>query len=206
MPDRGDRIDLGIRGLHAAVGDHIAYFWETESQFTEAVDFLRVGLAASDHAVVFGHEEANRAVLRVLQRTGHDVEALQRAGRLSVAGPEPSGEAMLASLGATFQRAVDAGAPLIRLLGNIGWGRAGWPADDDIIRFEARVTGAAAQFPSVVVCMYDLKTLDGRIVVHCAFGTHPLTIYRNVVRENPLYVPLDEFLTGLDEARDQPAA
>ena len=101
---------------------------------------------------------------------------------------------MLANIGEVFTNAVTGGATLIRLLGNIGWGHAGWPDEHDILEFEARVTGAAKQFPCVVVCMYDVHALPGRIMVHGAFETHPLTFCGNVMRQNTHYVEVDEFL------------
>ena len=33
-------VDLGISDEHVAVSDHVAYFWETEEQFADAVRFL----------------------------------------------------------------------------------------------------------------------------------------------------------------------
>ena len=104
---------------------------------------------------------------------------------------------MLSNIGDTFAKAVKSGAKLIRLLGNIGWGKEGWPTEDDILEFEARVTGAAKAFPCVVVCMYDVKALSGRVMVHGAFETHPLTFCRNVIRQNTHYVEAEQFISGL---------
>ena len=101
---------------------------------------------------------------------------------------------MLSSIGDAFAHALTHGATLIRLLGNIGWGHAGWPHESDILAFEAKVTGAAKRFPSVVVCMYDVASLSGRVMVHGALETHPLTFCGNVIRQNNHYVDIDEFL------------
>jgi hypothetical protein len=190
-------IELGIRGERVSPGDHIAYFWETSSEFGAGVGFLEVGLRAGDHGVVFGHDDANEQVLAVLRERGLDPDALRHAGRLTVLGGSTEGDAMLAGIGAEFQSVVDQGARLIRLLGNIGWGRTGWPEEREILAFEAKVTEAARAFPCVVVCMYDVRALPGHVVVHGAYETHPLTICRNVLRENPYHVPIAEFLAGL---------
>lgn len=192
-------IELGIRNERVSPGDHIAYLWETPAEFTSGVGFLELGLRAGDHGVIFGHDDANERVLAVLRERGLDPDALREAGRLTVLGGHTEGDAMLAGIGANFQRAVDAGAQLIRLLGNIGWGRTGWPDERAILAFEAKVTEAARAFPCVVVCMYDVCALPGRVVVHGAYETHPLTICRNVLRENPYHVPIEEFLADLAE-------
>ena len=196
-------VELGLRGERVKLGDHIAYFWEKDREFEEAVKFLLVGIRQGEHAVVFGHDEANERVLGVLRRNGLDTGHLQKANRLSVIGGGPSGEKMLGGIGEKFQQAVDGGAACIRLLGNIGWSKPGWPNDLDILAFEAKVTGAAKQFPCVVMCMYDVAHLSGTVMVHGAYETHPLTFCGNVLRENPHYVDVDKFLSQLDEMEDR---
>ena len=194
---RTGEIDLGLRGEQVALGDHIAYFWESERQFEEAVGFLLVGIRNGDHVVVFGHDEANKKVVEVLRKRGIDTDHLQTSERMMVITGGPSGDKMLATIGDTFARAVEQGCGSIRLLGNIGWSQPGWPDDLDILAFESKVTGAAKQFPCVVMCMYDVASLSGSIMVHGAYETHPLTFCGNVLRENPFYVGVDEYLESL---------
>ena len=152
---RSGEIDLGLRGEQIKLGDHIAYFWETERQFEEAVGFLLVGIRNGDHVVVFGHDDANKKVVDVLRKRGIDTDHLQSSERLTSITGGPSGERMLATIGDTFGRAVDRGCGCIRLLGNIGWSKPGWPDDLDILVFEARVTGAGfstrASFASLAI-------------------------------------------------------
>jgi hypothetical protein len=195
---RGD-IELGLRGETAKLGDHIAYLWENDRQFDEAIGFLLTGIRTGDHSVVFGHDDANAKVIDILRRRGIDTDHMQSAERLTVITGGPSGDKMLESIGGTFARAVAGGCGCIRLLGNIGWAKPGWPDDLDILAFEARVTGAAKMFPCVVMCMYDVASVPGSVMVHGAFETHPLTFSANILRENPFYVGVDEFLERLKE-------
>ncbi len=194
---RSGEIPLGLRDEQVALGDHIAYFWESERQFEEAVGFLLVGIRNGDHVVVFGHDDANKKVVDLLRKRAIDTDHLQASERLTVVTGGPSGEKMLGDIGETFGRAVGAGCGCIRLLGNIGWSKPGWPDDLDILAFEAKVTGAAKQFPCVVMCMYDVASVSGTVMVHGAYETHPLTFCGNVLRENPFYVGVDEFLEKL---------
>jgi hypothetical protein len=196
---RGGNIDLGVRDERVKLGDHIAYFWETDRQFEEAVGFLLAGIRKGEHAVVFGHDDANTKVMQVLRARGVDTDQLQASEQLSVVTGGPTGDKMLGSIGDTFKQAVDRGSECIRLLGNIGWSKTGWPDDLDILAFEAKVTGAAKQFPCVVMCMYDVASLSGSVMVHGAYETHPLTFHGNVLRENPFYVGVNEYLERLGE-------
>lgn len=188
------RISLGIRGEEVDVGSHLAFFWETEEEFAEAVEFLAAGLRAGDHVVIFGYDEANEKVCGILSSKGWDCERLAAAGRLSIVCGRLLGEEMLSEIAATFDTALVGGASMIRLLGNIGWGKEGWPDERDVLAFEARVTEAARQAPCVVLCLYDVNQLSGRIVLHGAFECHPLTICGNILRENPHCVGVEEFL------------
>jgi hypothetical protein len=208
-PGKGS-VALGIRDEFVAVSDHIAYFWETENEFAEAVSFLEYGLHGNDSCVIFGHAKANSKVLAIIQSRGFDTKDLVEQGRLVVLSGKPSGGDMLSEIGEAFQKAIDDGAGLVRLLGNIGWGHEGWPTELDILEFESRVTAACRSFPCVVVCMYDVGQLSGRIMVHGAYETHALTVCGNVLRENPYSVPIDDFLARLDRLKahedEQPAA
>jgi hypothetical protein len=197
---RPGEIDLGLRNEKVKLGDHIAYFWENDRQFEEAVGFLLVGIRKGDHAVVFGHDEANKKVVDLLRKSGLDTDHLQTGERLTVITGGPSGDRMLGHIGETFSGAVERGSGCIRLLGNIGWSKPGWPDDLDILEFESKVTGAAKQFPCVVMCMYDVASLSGSIMVHGAYETHPLTFCGNVLRENPFYVGVDEYLERIKSA------
>jgi chemotaxis family two-component system sensor kinase Cph1 len=190
-------IPLGLRDEYVAVGAHIAYFWETPGEFRDAVRFLQVGLERGEVCVIFGHAEGNRRVCESLAERGYDCASLVGQGDLVIVPGQTDATQMLSTIGQVFTEALERGATLIRLLGNIGWGYRGWPDEQNLLEFEARVTGVARQFPCVVVCMYDIGALSGRVILHGAFETHPLTFFRNIVRVNSQYVEVDEFLSGL---------
>ena len=80
------KVDFGFGGGKVAHSAHIAYFWETDQAFANAVRFLEAGLRGRDHCVIFGHEEANQAVCNILQDHGFNVQDLlaQQIGRAHV--------------------------------------------------------------------------------------------------------------------------
>jgi formate hydrogenlyase transcriptional activator len=190
--------DLGLEGESVPLHSHIAYFWETEKEFADAVRFLEAGLRHMDHCVIFGHEEANEAVCKILRERGFDIEALQTERRLTVLGGNSSGDMILSTIAAIFEQALAGGAPLIRLFGNIGWWKDNWPDEHDLLAFEAKVTEATKGFPCIVVCMYDVRRLSGLIVHHGGFETHPFIVCEGSVRKNPYHVPTDIFLGNLE--------
>ena len=193
-------VPLGVGHAMGRAGDHVGYFWESERDFEAAVGFLEIGLRGRDATFIFGHDQANRKVLAILRRHGFDVARLADEQRLFVLEGKPTGEAMLEDIAAAFGRALDAGAPLLRLLGNIGWGRPNWPADDAILEFEARVTVAAKSLPAIIVCMYDVAALPGRILLKGGFETHPLTYHDDQLEQNPHHIPTDRYPALLEAA------
>ena len=176
------RIPLGLRDEYVGAGDHIAYFWETPKEFREAVRFLEVGLEREEFCVIFGHTEGNRRVSECLAERGYDCARLEAEGRLVIVPVQTTRAHMLSTIGYVFTAALERGTTLIRLLADIRGGGDGRPVEKDLLEFEARVVGAAKQFPCVVVCMYEVSALPGGVILHGAFETHSLTLFRNIVR------------------------
>ncbi len=109
-----------------------------------------------------------------------------------------SGDALLEEVGDRVKAAVDRGEPFVRVLGNLGWGKPGWPNDRELLRLEARVTEAIRKLPTVVMCVYDVRGIAARNLLQGGLECHPLTFRRNVVRPNEHYVPVEPFLAALD--------
>ncbi len=195
-------VEFGIGEGNVPQTAHVAYFWETEKEFADGVRFLEAGLRGLDHCVIFGHEEANRAVCNILQSHGFDVKDLLAQQRITILGGNPSEAKILETIGGAFQQALAQGTPLIRLLGNIGWGKSGWPGDYDLLAFEAKVTAVVKEFPCVVLCMYDVAVLPGLVIRRGAYGTHPLIEREGSLQENPDYIPADFFLKHLELIAD----
>jgi formate hydrogenlyase transcriptional activator len=191
-------VSVGFGDEQVPLHSHLAYFWESDKEFADAVAFLEAGLRGEDHCVIFGHQEANETVCKILKSSGFDVDALVAGERLSVLNGQSSGDQILQIIAADFERALARGAPLVRLLGNIGWGKADWPDDMDLLAFESKITAAAANFPSVILCLYDAASVPASIIRHGALETHPFTFGDNGLQENPHYVPPDRFLEQLE--------
>lgn len=204
MSSLGATVALGIplteQNVHKC--DHIAYFWESDQEFRRAVGFLEAGLRGNDHCVVFGYEDANNRVLDVLREQAFDPKALISQRRLTVLSADSTGDRTLSVIGRTFEQAIENGAPIVRLLGNIGWNRPKWPDQVDLLAFEAKVTSACRLFPCVVVCMYDVRAISGTVLLRGGLETHPLTIRGNVTRVNPHYIDADTFLKRLESERE----
>jgi signal transduction histidine kinase len=188
------KIDLGISGLQIPVHSHAAYLWASEQDFADALGFLEAGLRGTDYCVVIGDREDTERFLAVLKDRGLDVEGLKVRRRLSFIERSPEAEVMLKRISATFEAALAAGAPVVRLIGNAGWGREGATSDSELLVYEARLTEIAERFPSVILCLHEVQSMTGMIFRHAVLGTHPEVLEEGEFFGNPYFVPLDRFL------------
>ena len=196
------KISLGIGNDSVSLGSHLIYFWQTANEFERGIRFLYPGLSGEDHCVVFGHEEATQRVLQLLQRDGFAPASLISQRRLTVLPRHVNAHETLTEIQRAFEAAVRAGAPAIRYVGNLGVGRDPLPGTgaDDVLELEAKATALAAQYPSVILCMYDVNTLPGRLILKGGFQTHPLAICGDHLTHNPYYIPESHFLQHLHQA------
>jgi hypothetical protein len=184
------KIALGITDDEVPLGSHLIHFWHTDDEFKRGVRFLELGIAdESQYCVLFGHDEANQRVLEILRASGCDLARILRDGRLVILRRESSASGTLSKIDAAFSDAVDKGATAIRYLGNLGMGQAPLPGRgaDEVVELESGATVLANRYPSVIVCMYDINTVSGRLVLDGGFGTHPLAVCRGALRHNPYY-------------------
>ena len=190
------QIPLGITDDRVDLGSHLIYFWQSDEEFARGVRFLEPGLMGEDHCVIFGHDEATERVFQLLQAKGFDTESLARQRRITLLRREAPAGTTLSDIEDVFKAAIRAGAPAIRYLGNLGFGEAPLPGEgiEDVLELEARVTGLTKRFPAVVVCMYDVNTLPGRLILKGGFQTHPVAVCGDHLIHNPYYIPEDDFL------------
>lgn len=183
-----DKIALGITEDEVSLGSHLVHFWRTDEEFERGVRFLQLGMAnESEYCVLFGHDEANQRVLEDLQKASHDLARAQQDGRLVILRRESSASVTLAKIEDAFSSALGKGATAIRYLGNLGMGRDPLPGRgaDELIEIETCATALALRYPCVIVCMYDVNTVSGHLLLNAGFGTHPLTVWQDALRQNP---------------------
>jgi hypothetical protein len=190
-----DKISLGITEDEVALGSHLIHFWQNEEEFERGVRFLELGIEnESQYCVLFGHDEANQEVLEILRKKYPDLDRVIREGRLIILRREGSASDTLANIEAAFAAAVRKGATAIRYLGNLGMGRASLPGRgaDEVIELENGATLLGRRFPCVIVCMYDVNTVSGRLLLNAGFGMHDLAVWGHALTKNAYFAPHEE--------------
>ena len=192
-------IPLGISGDRVRLGSHLIYFWDDDAEFRRGIKFLNPGLGQGDHCIVFGHDEAVERVLASLAADGFDTDRLIKDLQLTILPRRKSAQETLSDISDVVQAALRAGAKAIRFLGNLGMGRDPLPGgEDDVLDLECRATALISSLPCVIVCMYDVRTLSGKLIFNGGLRSHHLAVCSTGLRENPYYLP--ELLAGISHA------
>ena len=182
-------MEMGITGDRVPLGSHLIYFWESDQEFARGVRFFYPGLAQGEHCIAFGHDEALEKVQQTLRSEGYDPERLQQERKLTILRRQAAAPITLSDIGAVLEAAQRAGAPAVRFLGNLGVGRDPLPAgEEDVLQLEHQVDTLIGRYPCVVVCMYDVRTLPGRMILKGGLEQHRLAVCAEGVHENPYYV------------------
>ena len=187
------KIPIGITPDRVPLGSHLVYFCESDRDFERGMRFLYPGLGKGEHCILFGHDEALEQALQVLRSGGFDTEALIRNQELTVIRRRADAKKTVAEIAGVLDRAIRAGATAVRYLGNLGMGLDPLPAgEDDVLELEQKVDLLVEALPCVTVCMYDVRTLSGRLVMRGGLQTHALAVFAMGVQNNPYYVSQDD--------------
>ncbi|HEV2249200.1 MAG TPA: MEDS domain-containing protein [Candidatus Limnocylindria bacterium] len=190
------RATLGFGDLQVDVPSHVCLFYSSDEELRGRLGFLAHSLDdPAQVAVLFGKQDRLEQVLGYIgEDFGRDVAADLKAGHIVLVNGVHDPDALLGAIGAALDAAVARGTKLIRFLGFIGWGDMDWPASEDLMVFEAKVTEAVKSYPAVVVCTYNIEKLPGSVLIFAGIETHPLTILGTTLCENPHYVPFAEYM------------
>jgi DcmR-like sensory protein len=110
-------------------------------------------------------------------------------------------DAMLASVEELIQSGASAGYPRTRLVGHhMDWLFLDEPAVNNLLQYEARLNDVLSKYNAPVICNYDLSKISASVAMDI-MRTHPLVIVGGLLRENPFFVPPDEFLLEIRERR-----
>ena len=70
----------------------------------------------------------------------------------------------------------------------------------NLLQYEARLNDVLSKYNAPVICNYDLSKISASVAMDI-MRTHPLVIIGGLLRENPFFVPPEEFLLELRERR-----
>jgi KaiC/GvpD/RAD55 family RecA-like ATPase len=171
--------------------------------------FYKDGFDRGEKATHIVEAEKREEYLQRLAGAGIDVQGMMETGQLEVLpwtdmyvrDRRFDQDAMLASVEEIIQSGAGAGYARTKLVGHhMDWLFRDQPAVDNLLEYEARLNGVLSKYDGPVVCNYDASKFGASVALDL-MRTHPLVIVGGILRENPFFVPPEQFLQEMRARR-----
>jgi hypothetical protein len=201
----------GTLGRHRHV---CAFFNDLDEEHRALRSFFKDGIDRGEKGVHIVEADNREEYLRRLAEAGINVEKMMDAGRLEVLpwtdmyvrDHRFDQDAMLASVETLIQSGTAAGYPRTRLVGHhMQWLFGDKSAVNNLLEYEARLNHVLSKYDDPVICNYDLSKVGASVAMDI-MRTHPLVIIGGLLRENPYFVPPEQFLLEMQERRGRAQA
>lgn len=186
-----------------------AFFNSREEEHQVLGSFYRDGVRLGErnlHLVESGSMAAHRAHLAA---GGMDVPGCEACGQLVMmpwhhAYLDDAGvfdrQRVLTLIDQVTREASAPGSVPVRVMGQMDWIVQPGVDRSEVIAYEAEVNEVLARHQQPAICVYDIATLDGAMMMDL-LRTHPLTLIGGALRENPFYTPPAQMLKELAARR-----
>ena len=199
-----------LAGVDLGGWNHVcAFFNSIDEEHRVLRSFFKDGFDHGEKAIHIVESENREEHLKGLAEAGINVQEVMETGRLEVLpwtdmyvrNHQFDQDAMLASVESLIQSGAAAGYARTRLVGHhMDWLFLDKPAVNNLLEYEARLNGVLSKYDDLVICNYDLSKVGASVAIDI-MRTHPLVIIGGLVRENPFFVPPDQFLEEMRQRR-----
>jgi hypothetical protein len=199
-----------LAGVDLAGRNHVCAFFNTiDEEHRVLGSFYKDGLDWGEKAAHIVDPANRDEHLNRLAEAGIHVQEVMDTGRLEVLpwtdayvrDHRCDQDAMLATVEKLIQSGAAAGYPLTRLAGHhMDWLFLDKPATYNLLEYEARLNHVLSKHNDPVICNYNPSKF-GATVAMDIMRTHPLVIIGGLLRENPFFVPPEQFLDEMRERR-----
>jgi len=199
-----------LAGVNLAGRNHVCAFFNTiEEEHRVLGSFYKDGLLRGERAAHIVDPESREEHLKRLAEAGIHVQEMTGTGQLEVLPWTDAyvrdrrfdQDAMLATVEQLIRSGATAGYALTRLVGHhMDWLFLDKPATYNLVEYEARLNHLLSKYADPVICNYDPSKFGAHVAMDI-IRTHPLVIIGGLLRENPFFVPPDQFLDEMRERR-----
>lgn len=202
--DRAVRFTRNVFGAHRHV---CAFFNSADEEQRVLKPFIKEGLSNGEKSLHIIDPSCRDDYLTRLRASEIPVDEVIANGQLEVVSWDQahvrSGRfdqhAMLAWADDVLSKSAKS-YPRARLVAHMEWALLDLPGVEDLLEYEARVNHMLSKHDAPVICAYDASRFGADVAMD-VMRTHPLVIIGGVLQENPFYVPPDELLQEIREAR-----
>ena len=195
----------GILGEHRHI---CAFFNSLDEQHRVLRSFFKEGFERGDKVFHIVAPELWEDHLKRLAEAGINAEQAMGTGQLELQRWQDAylrddrfdRDVMLNLIEEVFQAGTAAGYPLTRLFSRVESELVDKAGVDNWLEFETRCNYVFPKYKDPVICNYDLSKFSASFVMDI-MRIHPVVIIGSTLRENPFFVPPDQFLLELQERR-----
>ncbi len=206
----GAEINRPIR-LAGSVLDHrahvCAFFGSADEQFRVLLPFVKEGLELGEKSVHTVDPHSRHEYCQRLALGGINVDERLQNGQFELrdwsntyfSEDRFDQTQTLAIFRQVMTEARNSGFPLTRFVTDMGWALKADLDANALLEYEATANYDWMQQDgpvNPVICTYDLNRFTADVVVD-VMRTHPMVIIGGVLRQNPFFVPPEEFLEEL---------
>jgi hypothetical protein len=188
-------VSVGFSEGNFLSGCHICYLFGDEDERVRVLTrFFEAGRRARERMLYLADRQSPDE-MRTRLGFGHADEDMmaKAAGDFCYPDGQFSDDRMLEMVKAFYADAVRDGYTGARGSGEMSWTLRGVKGAELALRYEARLTDVLAEYPAVAICQYDVRLFDGAAVMD-VLSTHPYTIVRGQLIQNPYFVEPSRFL------------
>jgi hypothetical protein len=199
-----------LAGVNLAGRNHVCAFFNTiDEEHRVLGSFYKDGFDRGEKAAHIVDPANREEHLKRLAGAGIHVQEMMDTGQLEVLPWTDAyvrdhrfdQDAMLATVEKLMQSGAAAGYALTRLVGHhMDWLFLDKPATYNLVEYEARLNHVLSKHNDPVICNYNPSKF-GATVAMDIMRTHPLVIIGGLLRENPFFVPPEQFLDEMRERR-----
>jgi MEDS: MEthanogen/methylotroph, DcmR Sensory domain len=211
--DAGDDARLRLAGSRLRHFHVCAFFNSREEEHQVLGPFYRDAVLQGERNLHILDERSMSAHRAHLTTGGMDVPGCEACGQLVLmpwhhAYLDDAGrfdrQRMLTLVDQVTREASAPGSARVRVMGQMDWIVKPTVDRTEVIAYEAEVNEVLTRHQQPAICVYDIATLDGAMMMDL-LRTHPLTLIGGALRENPFYTPPAQMLRELAARRDKAA-
>jgi len=171
-------VALGWDDRELPLHSYIAYYYLDERALRRSLAFLRLGLDEPDTFNVLLADAAQHGTILEELQSGYagDVQLACDAGRLATVGLIEDFDELAAMIRTAMEVVLATGYRRVRVLSLVGWGLPWYPDAAWLRRCEAEVNRVVAEYPMVVLCLYDVPGFVDPLAVEIGIGPEPIVV------------------------------
>lgn len=196
-------LELGFRNYSCNWGIHICGLYETEAERDEIImGFLCCGAKAGDLQLYCPTERTREDFIEKFtvscpdcKEHVHNPDLIQLFSAKELYYPDGtfSPQAMDEGLNNFFVHSQRKGKRNIRATAEMVWALEAIPGVEHLMAYESRLNYFIPDKPWISICLYNVQKFSGQMIMR-VLQTHPYSISKGVLLENPYYQNPDQWL------------